>query len=135
DAEAVAQGFGFCDETRTTCLPGSDPTGDCAGEVTCNLGRPTCPEGQVALIFDGCYTGECKAIGECATAPACAAFGHESDCLADGSCAVAYTGINCKKPDNTPCQAGDTDCTCDSYQFASCSDKTTSRTIVEFNGF
>src|SRR5690606_35584670 len=39
DSEAVAQGFGFCDETRTTCLPGSDPTGDCAGEVTCNLGR------------------------------------------------------------------------------------------------
>jgi Cys-rich repeat protein len=135
DAEAKAQGFDYCDEARQTCLAGTDPNGDCAGTLTCNLGRPSCPAGQVALIADGCYTGQCQAIDACATAPACAAFGHEADCRADDSCAVSYTGINCKKPDNSPCTAGDTNCTCESFVFASCRDKTSARTVVEFNGF
>lgn len=137
DADATAQGYGFCDESRGTCLPGADPEGDCAGAVTCNLGRPTCPAGEVALIWDGCYTGECKAIDTCASAPACEAFGHEADCRDGDNCSVAYTGINCKKADNSPCQAGDANCTCESYQFASCSSSGSSprTTTVEFNGF
>lgn len=134
DAEAVSGGYDYCDESRGTCLAGVDPAGDCAGELTCNLGRPTCPAGSVALIAEGCYTGECQAIAACASAPACAAFGHEADCRA-ASCGVSYTGINCRKPDNTPCQAGDTNCTCDSYVYASCYDSTTPRTTVEFNGY
>jgi Cys-rich repeat protein len=135
DAEAKAQGFDFCDETRQTCMAGTDPNGDCAGTLTCNLGRPSCPQGQVALIADGCYTGQCQAIDSCATAPQCAAFGHEVDCRADNSCAVSYTGINCRRPDNSPCTAGDSNCTCESFVFSSCRDKTTSRTVVEYNGF
>lgn len=135
DAEAVAQGFDYCDESRLTCLPGIDPAGDCAGELTCNIGRPTCPEGQVAMISEGCYTGACQPIASCATAPGCSAYGHESDCFADDSCAVTYTGIGCKKPDNTPCQAGDTNCTCEEYRFASCHDNTGTPRTVEFNGF
>lgn len=136
DSDAVNQGFDYCDESRQTCLPGVDPAGDCAGEITCNLGRPTCPAGTVALISEGCYTGECAAINSCATAPSCSAFGHEADCLAGNDCSVSYTGINCTTPNNSPCQAGSTDCTCQEYRFAACNDSGASpRTTVEFNGY
>jgi hypothetical protein len=134
DADAVAGGYDYCDESRGTCLPGIDPIGTCAGEVTCNQVRPSCPAGQVALVLDGCYTGQCQTITACEASPACEAYGYDADCRADTSCASSYTGINCKKPDMTPCQAGDTNCTCASYQYASCHDGATPRT-VEFNGF
>jgi len=103
--------------------------------VTCNLGRPTCPEGQVALISEGCYTGQCKAINQCASEPTCAAYTHETDCQ-NASCTLSYTGINCHTPNNTPCQAGSsTSCVCDSYRFSSCQDGPTPRVLVEYNGF
>lgn len=129
DAEAAAQGFAYCDESRTTCLPGADPIGTCAGEVTCNLGRPSCPEGQVALILDGCYTGECQAINACAADPGCAAYGHESDC-SNAGCQVAYTGTNCTSTNNTPCSVPSSSCTCESYTFASCSEGSMPRVVV-----
>lgn len=133
DADAVNGGYGYCDENRGTCMVGADPNGECSGAITCNFGRPSCPEGQVALIADGCYTGQCAAIASCGTAPSCNAYGYESDCRADTSCGVSYTGLNCKKPDNSPCTAGSTDCTCASYVFAACSDNGSPRT-VEYNG-
>jgi hypothetical protein len=121
DAQAIAGGYGYCDETRSTCMPGSDPAGSCAGQVTCNIVAPTCPAGEVPLILDGCYTGSCKAIAQCDAAPSCSALAHEPDCLADNTrCSAVYNGINCKKPDGTQCNAGDTNCTCESFQFASC---------------
>jgi Cys-rich repeat protein len=134
DADAVAGGYDYCDESRGTCLPGIDPAGTCAGEVTCNQIRPSCPAGQVALILDGCYTGSCQAIAACEASPVCEAYGTDDDCRADSTCASSYTGTNCKKPDMSPCQAGDTNCTCASYQFAACHDGATART-VEFDGF
>ena len=121
DADAKSQNFDYCDEGRATCLPGIDPAGDCAGAVTCNIVRPSCPEGSVALISEGCYTGNCMAINSCATAPSCSAFGNETDCFNDTDCNVSYTGINCHNTmTGTSCTANSTNCTCDSYQFASC---------------
>ncbi len=126
NAEAANQGYNYCDEDRTTCLPGIDPAGDCGGPVTCNLGRPSCPEGSVATIspFTSCYTGECQAINTCGMAPGCEAFTNESDCAGAGNCSLSYTGINCRNPNNNnaPCAAGSTSCVCDSYSFATCSD-------------
>jgi hypothetical protein len=123
DAEATAQNYAYCDEGRSTCLPGEDYQGDCVGEVTCNFGRPSCPEGQVAKINEGCYTGECQAINTCGTAPGCEAFGHASDCNAAG-CSSSYTGLNCRSTDglNTPCDAMAANCTCESYTFAACTE-------------
>lgn len=134
DAVAVSGGYDYCDEARSTCLNGVDPEGTCAGEVTCNQYRPTCPAGQVALIADGCYTGACNWIPSCEAKPACAAYGNDNDCRSDSACGSSYTGTNCKKPDNTACQAGDTNCTCATYTFASCGDAGTPRT-VQYNGF
>ncbi len=123
DAQAVAQGFGFCDETRGTCENGTDPNGSCAGTVTCTTAKPTCPSGEVPLISAGCYTGSCEAIASCDAAPACEDINDESDCLGRTDCAASYTGINCHKPDGSACHSGDTNCTCQSFSFNSCSTK------------
>ena len=126
DAEAAAQMFDYCDVGRSTCLPGIDPAGDCTGEVTCNLGRPSCPEGSVAMISEGCYTGQCQAINTCSEAPGCPAYTNEMDCANAGSCALSFTGTNCHVPGNlnASCTVPGANCVCDSYTFASCSDAT-----------
>lgn len=122
DAEAINGNYDHCNEERQTCMPGPDPDGTCTGTVTCNLGKPSCPLQQTPIIADGCYTGECVVIGSCAEKPACEMLSHESDCRADTTCGVSYTGINCRNPsdNNASCTAGSTNCVCDSYQFASC---------------
>lgn len=128
DAEAQA-GLGttdaHCDENLSTCIPGLDPAGYCASEVTCNERPPTCGEGTTPLVgADGCYTGECKAIAQCEAAPVCEHLQHLSDCGArsaeGGDCFVVATGTNCTKPGGGICNPGDSDCTCENFQFHSC---------------
>jgi len=122
DAEAVSQGYGWCDETNGTCQTGTDPAGTCAGEVTCATAPPSCPENNVALVKDGCYTGECRAISACEAAPACSHLQHEDDCTArTAECEPAYLGHNCHHTDGSPCTDGDTTCTCDTFTYESCS--------------
>src|SRR5690606_5477969 len=126
DASAQAEGFGWCDETRNTCLPGEDPAGTCGGEAapTCNLGRPACPAGSVAELFGGCWTGECRAINACDVDPVCEHIIDSASCLARTDCGETRNGVNCTKPDGmggtVACQDGDTGCSCESYVFASC---------------
>lgn len=122
DAEAQAQGYHHCDEARQTCEQ-SDDGGTCSAEVvpTCNVAKPQCVAGSVPLIVDGCYTGECSEITRCDVEPLCPALQHETDCLGrTGECGAVYVGIDCTKPDGTACQAGDTNCTCESFRFNSC---------------
>ncbi|HEY0480828.1 MAG TPA: hypothetical protein VGD37_25110 [Kofleriaceae bacterium] len=124
DAEAVTKGFGWCDEARSTCMQGADPAGACLGAISCTTKAPACPEGQVALRKDGCFTGQCRAITACEAAPECPALQHENDCLTrNADCSTVYNGHGCHKPDGTACQAGDLNCTCDSFTFATCEAK------------
>lgn len=121
DAEAQASGFGFCDEPRNTCMPGADPDrGSCNAPVTCALGAPTCAAGQVPLIKDGCYTGECVGINTCDVPPPCTALNTEALCLVDQACHPEYTGRNCTTPDGAACTSGAMNCTCQSYAFDEC---------------
>lgn len=121
DAEAQAGGFNWCDEVRSTCMPGTDPNrGTCAGEVTCNLGAPTCAAGQVPLILNGCYSGECIALEQCEAAPVCEVLNTEAQCLAGDSCYPVYNGTNCTNGSGSACQPGDSGCTCASYSFDEC---------------
>ncbi|MCE9580666.1 MAG: hypothetical protein K8W52_46525 [Deltaproteobacteria bacterium] len=111
----------YCDEPRQTCTPGTDPDkGSCAGAVTCSTAIPTCPADSVPLIKNGCYTGECQAIASCDLPPVCDVINTESSCLARNDCDAVYNGLNCKKPDGTACQSGDTNCTCERFVFADC---------------
>lgn len=121
DAEAQGAGWGYCDETRGTCEPPA-AGGSCGGTSTCNIVEPTCPEGQVALILDGCYTGACSAIATCDLTPTCEALQYEGDCLDRAAdCDIDYNGVNCRNPDgNTPCSTPGANCVCDSYTFDSC---------------
>jgi hypothetical protein len=121
DASAVAQGYGWCDSG--TCATGTDPNGSCGGTVTCQTAQPTCPSGQVPTITSGCWTGKCEAIASCDVAPACKEINDQTDCLARTDCGAVYTGIDCTTPTGAACQAGDTGCTCASFEFASCETK------------
>lgn len=129
DAEAQAAGFAYCDEARNTCEP-TPIGGSCGGTSTCATAEPTCPAGSVALISEGCYTGECSAIAECDVTPSCEALQHEGDCLgASASCTSVYYGINCTNSQGTSCQAGQSGCVCQSFQFAECRAKTTAMMV------
>ena len=133
DADAVKQGFAWCDEARATCMTGADPAGMCLGVISCTTAAPACPEGQVALRKDGCFTGQCRAIAACEGAPSCDALQHENDCLGRATdCSAVYNGRGCHKPDGSACHAGDTNCVCDSYTFAKCDVRTgtTPRIII-----
>ena len=124
DADAVKQGAGWCDETRNTCMPGTDPAGTCTSAVTCTTAPPACPENQVALVKDGCFTGACRAIAVCEAAPVCKALQHQDDCASrTADCSAVFTGHNCH---GTTCGVSDADCVCESYSFASCQDKSPS---------
>lgn len=132
DETAVANGFGWCDETRGTCMSGEDPAGTCGGEadaMTCNLGRPACPAGKVAVLLGDCWTGECRAITECDVDPVCEHIPDKTSCDARTDCREITNGVNCTKPNPDPngpplaCQDGDMGCTCQSYPFASCATK------------
>jgi hypothetical protein len=137
DADAIRQGAGWCDETNGTCQQGQDPAGACLGAITCTNAAPKCPEGQVPLHKDGCFTGACRAINVCEAAPTCNSLQHENDCTSrSADCGVVTIGRGCRRGDGTPCQPGDsaTVCTCERYDFAACEDKgpmPTPRTIFE----
>lgn len=123
DQDALNQGFGWCDETRGTCLPGQDPAGTCAGTPaqTCTTAEPNCPVGQVPTLIDGCFNGQCRDYAACDLPPVCEHINDEANCLGRNECDPAYTGHNCHKADGTACHDGDTGCTCDTFTFASCS--------------
>ena len=136
DAQAVAAGYGWCDESSGTCEPGVDPNGSCGGAVTCTTAAPHCAAGEVPLVYNGCYTGQCRAIAQCDVTPSCAAIEHEADCLGRSTdCSTVYTGHGCHKANGTACHAGDTGCTCTSFTFDSCEDKGMSaRLFIDSNG-
>ena len=96
DADAIKQGAGWCDETRGTCMPGTDPAGACTGAVICTTAPPACPENQVPLVKDSCFTGACRAIAACEAAPVCKALQHQDDCASrSADCSAVFTGHNC----------------------------------------
>jgi hypothetical protein len=126
DAEAVAQGYDYCDELSASCESGTDPAGTCAGEPTCNQLPPTCQPGDVPLLgADGCWTGQCQSVFDCAAPASCSHIQDAETCSGRSDCAQTVNGINCRRSDGSACQAGDSGCTCDSYVFAGCRDAAT----------
>ena len=78
----------FCD-VPGTCIPIATGPGSCEGEVTCRLWVPTCPQGTVPGIADGCYTSYCIPSDQCAP-PRCASLADEGACDARSDCAPVY---------------------------------------------
>ncbi len=135
NAAAVQQGYGYCDLTRMTCMTGENPAGSCGGTSTCTMKAPVCPDNQVPLILDGCFTGACQAIATCDVAPACSDIQHEDDCLARKTdCGAVYTGLNCTNANGTACTSGSTGCTCKTFVFNSCATKGAAAAMVNMNG-
>jgi hypothetical protein len=99
------------------------PIASCGGALTCTIQQPGCPSGQVPTIANGCWTGNCELIASCDVPPSCAEINDEQDCLARSDCGATYTGIDCTTSSGSACMDGDTNCTCASYVFASCTTK------------
>lgn len=125
---------GFCDQYTTctdgltcddrgTCVPTPEPEVTCQSEVLCDEAAPICPAGTTPAIENGCYTGQCMAKEDCPDgAPfACSDFNDlEDTCLASPICEAVYKGVNCTSDDGSACTAGDTDCTCESFEYDRC---------------
>jgi len=122
DSDAVKQGFGWCDVARSTCMTGTDPKGVCAAAVTCTTtAAPSCTDGQVPLVKDGCYTGSCQAIASCEAAPSCGALQFQDDCTGRAAdCSTVFVGHDCI---GTTCGVSDVDCHCASFTFSACEAK------------
>jgi len=118
DAEAVQKGAGWCDETRGTCMTGSDPAGACLGTVTCTTETPKCGEGEVPLVKDGCFTGQCRAIAACEAAPVCGSLQHLDDCTSRSDCNPSIIGHDCTDACST--DPTSPECKCTTYVFAEC---------------
>lgn len=109
-----------CDLDRNTCVP-ADPVSECQAEATCGL-EPACDPGTSAEIVDGCYTGICIANEECSDGAPCSQLPDAESCDARMDCNKVVNGINCTNGAGDPCDVGDTDCSCESVEFAECRD-------------
>ncbi len=84
--------------------------------------------GNCGMAVDGCYCDEaCVGFGDCcddyeAQCTGCPTL-EEDACQADATCQPVYTGINCTDPQGNTCTGGESNCTCESFEFAGCEDK------------
>lgn len=127
DAEAIQNGFGWCDVPADgspgTCHTGTNPNGVCGGEVsevTCTSNPPKCDAGSVPTILDGCWSGECRAISDCEAAPSCGHITDEASCSARTDCGATFVGHDCHSTDGSSCTQDQANCTCSSFTFSSC---------------
>ncbi len=92
--------------------PGDVPDpGECTGEVLCDIIEPNCPANTTPGIKDGCYTGYCIPLDECAALANCSTLAEDS-CVARSDCEGLYQGVDCV------CE-GDV-CSCASWLFEGC---------------
>ena len=86
----------------------------CDGPVFCDSLPPTCPEGTLPGIQNGCWTGTCIPLDECGgPPPACESLGSEEECVSRADCTAVYDGFGCTcYPDGT--------CTCEELVYTHC---------------
>lgn len=56
--------MGCQDTCAPTCVPDAG-WGECTGQITCNMGPPSCPANTTAGIANGCWTGYCIPNAAC----------------------------------------------------------------------
>ena len=81
---------------------------ECAGSCVEYLDWPA---SGADLVADGCT----EAAG-------CTGL-DEDACTANPDCKPVYSGNNCTDPDGNTCTGGDTDCTCETFEYAVCVDR------------
>lgn len=111
---------GECNLDRNTCEP-APPVSECLADADCGV-APDCEVGTSAEIVEGCYTGVCIANDECTDGAPCGQIGDQEGCEGRNDCTVVVNGINCTNGAGDPCNVGDTDCSCESVEFAECRD-------------
>lgn len=68
--ESDAEGLVPCDNRcYGWCVPVDPLPGNCYEPALCDMVPPTCPEGTLPGVSNGCYTGYCIPVGECPDQP------------------------------------------------------------------
>ncbi|HUH05721.1 MAG TPA: hypothetical protein VML75_27205 [Kofleriaceae bacterium] len=101
------------DRCYGNCVPTDPDPGNCYEAAICDSIPPGCPDGTIAGVKDGCWTGYCIPVANCEPAPACAETPTEDGCIARADCAPIYQGVNCT------CDANGT-CTCEDWLYQEC---------------
>jgi cysteine-rich repeat protein len=110
DAEATGAGWGYCDEDRTTCMPGTDPTAPVCGNGIVEAGE-ACDDGNT-VPTDGC-SNTC-------TLTTCESITTQAACTARADCDNIYRGLNCTDPNGLACNEGAATCTCETFVWDEC---------------
>ncbi len=92
----------YCDETSGGCVESSY----CSNDTECPEGQE-CDEGRSTCIPD-------------TTPPTCADHATEAACDGDAACIPIYSGVNCTDAGGNTCTSGSTNCTCESFVYATC---------------
>ncbi len=116
----------YCDEAAGLCVEGGtcDANGQCADGSECD-DRNTC------VPCDGGICGACETIDDCddgeicgadnmCVIPECTQVPEENWCIDRSDCKPIYAGFNCTDPDGNACEDGDTNCTCETFEYAAC---------------
>jgi len=148
---AKCNSIGCQDACSPACVPDAG-WGECTGQITCNMGPPSCPANTTPGIANGCYTGYCipnAACGSpnpgkcydtvtCNSAPPSCPTGTlpgilngcwSGYCIPTASCELAAcetltTEAACQgRSDCTPVYTG-TDCTCTMTGGCTCATET-----------
>lgn len=112
-----------CDPTQVgnfeACAPEpgdpGDPAGNCYDPAMCAQPAPACPDGTIAGVKNGCWTGYCIPVAQCEPPPSCADTPTEQGCIARADCSPIYQGVDCT------CDAAG-NCTCSDWVYKSCED-------------
>jgi hypothetical protein len=102
------------DRCYGSCVPDGGEPGKCYEQALCDSIPPTCPDGTIAGVKDGCWTGYCIPVADCEPAPSCAATPTEEGCIARADCAPIYEGVDCTCDPNG-------NCTCNDWVYQECS--------------
>jgi cysteine-rich repeat protein len=110
DTDATTQGWGYCDESRSTCMPGTDPNAPVCGNGVVDAGE-ACDDGNT-VDTDGCSNA--------CTVTACEAITTQAACSARPDCENVYRGLNCTDPNGLECTEGAAMCTCETFVWDEC---------------
>jgi hypothetical protein len=107
------------------CVPDGVPDpGTCDGEVWCDAMPPTCPDGTVPGISNGCWSGYCIPVEDCGPNDPGSCYGDVTCDMATPACPASATpGIRngCYTGYCIPLSACDQTATCESLDEAGCS--------------
>lgn len=121
------------DAGSTSIDGGTTPETDAGSSTTLDAGSSAAPDagacapGECACVRDDDCPAElvCDHAAEVCVLPPvrCVDLTVEASCVSAAACQPVYAGQDCRNPSGGECEAGDVDCTCATFSFAACVDR------------